>query len=562
MTVPTKMLAKGLTAPAKATPAHVVKLAPEGIVVAIVAVTGVVDAVDDLIVPGAFTHTLTVRRPKVVDDHEWKQKVGRVLHAEEWMPGDRRLPKRTKDGKPWPAEAGALVATMQYNLNSERGREAYEWVRFYAESNEAEYSIGYKVPPGKARKRADGVRVILMVDLFEFSHVLFGAAPLSMTLDVKGLHGATGGRVTKPAAGEAEETESYDDVDTPDPRKPWDDDESDEKEKAPTEAKTAASVLLEAKAGGLDRNRGNAEHLRRWFLSGAGGQIAWGTEGDWRACVAVASKHMTVEQAEGYCQLRHREATGMYTGDAEHLEGKSADQEVKAMSRMKGSYEERIALLEAAARDLLATVMNAKHEDVCVMTVATYATEAVFSVWNAGEQENYLIPYTAHDDGSVSLDEPSKVELELVAVPDGTHVPTDATPPADPVTDLEATIVDAMLAPISRLTSQEGKAADYARSALRDLLAVKGYPADDDEGEEEELFEAPAAAHGAAPDPSTMSDYNDELTDDLDDDLDAPAVELEDNAEPAEETVTVNPEDHFNLMDDLADDEDDEDDDA
>src|SRR3954470_560206 len=96
---------KGLTAPSKATPAKTVKLAPEGIVTAIVAVTGVTDAVDDLIVPGAFAHSLTVRRPKVVDDHEWKNKVGRVLHAEEWLPGDRRLPKRTKDGKPWPAEA-------------------------------------------------------------------------------------------------------------------------------------------------------------------------------------------------------------------------------------------------------------------------------------------------------------------------------------------------------------------------------------------------------------------------------------------------------------------------
>ena len=78
--------------------------------------------------------------------------------------------------------------------HSERGRESFEWVRFYADSNEAEFSIGYKVPDGKARKRRDGVRVILMVDLFEFSHVLFGAAPLSMALDVKTTHGLSGAR--------------------------------------------------------------------------------------------------------------------------------------------------------------------------------------------------------------------------------------------------------------------------------------------------------------------------------------------------------------------------------
>lgn len=176
---------KALPKSGRRSPARSVKLAPEGIVTAIVAVTGVVDEVDDLIVPGAFTETLRRRRPKVVWHHALNDPVGRVLHIEEWLPGDPRLPKKTKDGKPWPKEAGALVATMQFNLASQRGREVFEHVRFYFESGEAEFSIGYKVPPGKSARRRDGVRVILAIDLYELSPVLFGAAPLSMALDVK-----------------------------------------------------------------------------------------------------------------------------------------------------------------------------------------------------------------------------------------------------------------------------------------------------------------------------------------------------------------------------------------
>lgn len=184
--------------PADRLPKASTRLAPEGVVTAIVGVTGVVDHVDDLIVPGAFRRSLTVRRPKVVFHHEWKAFAGRVLHVEELLPGDRRLPAQTKDGQPWPREAGALVATMQFNLNAMGGREAYEWARFYSETNECEWSIGYKVVPEKVAKRAkDGVRLIYDLDVFELSLVLFGAASLSMTLDVKSADGEGGEHVER-----------------------------------------------------------------------------------------------------------------------------------------------------------------------------------------------------------------------------------------------------------------------------------------------------------------------------------------------------------------------------
>ncbi len=67
-------------------------------------------------------------------------------------------------------------------------------------------------------------------------------------------------------------------------------------------------------AGGADRNRGNAEELRRYWTRGKGAaKIRWGTPGDWTRCVRQLSKYMG-PRAKGYCQLRHKEATGVYTG--------------------------------------------------------------------------------------------------------------------------------------------------------------------------------------------------------------------------------------------------------
>ncbi|MER6109372.1 NUDIX domain-containing protein [Streptomyces hirsutus] len=148
---------------------------------AIYAVTGVVDEVNDLIVPGAFAHTLATRRVKAVWHHEWKDAVGVVLDVEEWMPGDRRF----ADVPDWPPEAGALVATVEYNRRTSKGRDTYEQVKQWHEHGEAAFSIGYRVPAEGATRRGDGVRVIHRLDLFEVSPVLHGAHPMTRALEVK-----------------------------------------------------------------------------------------------------------------------------------------------------------------------------------------------------------------------------------------------------------------------------------------------------------------------------------------------------------------------------------------
>lgn len=154
-----------------------------GVVSAIVSVTGIVDNVKDRILPGAYEKTLKKRKPKGVWHHSWLDPISKTLAAEELLPGHPDLPKSLPDGTPWPKEAGGLRIKTQFNLNTSKGRDSYENVIFYGD--EQEWSIGYQVPKGKATHTKDGIREIHELDLYEYSPVLFGAMPAARTLSVK-----------------------------------------------------------------------------------------------------------------------------------------------------------------------------------------------------------------------------------------------------------------------------------------------------------------------------------------------------------------------------------------
>lgn len=151
----------------------------DGIVEAIVSVTNVVDSVNDVIEPGAYKNTLRKRNPKGVWSHDTNIPVAKTLKVEELMPGDERLPDDLRQ-----QGAGALLVKMQFNLNTSRGRDAFHDVQFFAE--EQEWSIGYSVPEGKSTMdEKSGVRFIKQLELYEYSPVIFGAAPNTRTLSVK-----------------------------------------------------------------------------------------------------------------------------------------------------------------------------------------------------------------------------------------------------------------------------------------------------------------------------------------------------------------------------------------
>ncbi len=279
-----------------------------GIVRAIVSVTGIVDNVNDKIIPGAYTKTLQTRKPKGCWGHDWKTPVAKTLAIEELMPGDPRLPAGLKA-----LNAGALVVDMQFNLATERGRDAFGDVKFWGE--EGEWSIGYDAKkPGYSTTGADGIRQIKTLDLFEYSPVLFGAAPHTTTLALKDARGIDVVEIPDDALANAEVV-------------------------LPGEIRnTALAVAAMLGTKGIDTdpdpspNR-NAAKLRRYWTKGPGAaKIGWGSGGDFKRCVSHLRKYVGAG-AEGLCNVYHTSAMGAPPGKG-HKDGEVEDLEVKAYEAM------------------------------------------------------------------------------------------------------------------------------------------------------------------------------------------------------------------------------------
>lgn len=149
----------------------------QGIVECFVSGIGNKDSVGDIVLPGAFTSSLKRRKPRVVWGHDWNQPIGKVLEIYEVPKTDSRLPEKMKR-----AGIGGLFAKVQFNLNTERGREAFANVAFYG--MDQEWSIGYKTinadyDPGRQ------ANLLREVELYEVSPVLHGANQLTGTISVK-----------------------------------------------------------------------------------------------------------------------------------------------------------------------------------------------------------------------------------------------------------------------------------------------------------------------------------------------------------------------------------------
>lgn len=149
----------------------------QGIVECFVAGIGNKDSVGDICAPGCFTESLKRRRPRVVWGHNWNEPIGKVLEIYEVRPNDPRLPRKMQM-----AGIGGLFAKVQFNLKSERGKQAFADVAFFGE--EQEWSIGYKTLNADydASRQAN---VLREVELYEVSPVLHGANQLTGTISIK-----------------------------------------------------------------------------------------------------------------------------------------------------------------------------------------------------------------------------------------------------------------------------------------------------------------------------------------------------------------------------------------
>ena len=162
----------------KAAPQGMVNLdEAEGIVECFVAGIGNKDSVGDVCAPGAFGKSLIRRKPRVVWGHNWNDPIGKVLDMYEVQPSDPRLPNKMKA-----AGIGGLYARVQFNLKSEKGREAFANVAFFGE--EQEWSIGYKTINAKFDPQMQA-NILYEVELYEVSPVLHGANQLTGTISIK-----------------------------------------------------------------------------------------------------------------------------------------------------------------------------------------------------------------------------------------------------------------------------------------------------------------------------------------------------------------------------------------
>jgi hypothetical protein len=157
----------------------------EGTVEILAGVTNIVDHVGDVVEPGAYARTLKERNPKGCKSHDHKTPLAKTIKAEEYLPGDPRLPKKYHE-----LGAGALYVKLQYNMEVPASADEYRMVKFMGE--DGEWSIGYDCSgkKGKAVKNPKtGYRHIKDLTLYEVSSVLAGAAPHTGTLNVKSMSG-------------------------------------------------------------------------------------------------------------------------------------------------------------------------------------------------------------------------------------------------------------------------------------------------------------------------------------------------------------------------------------
>ena len=149
--------------------------AAEGIVEAYVNSMGVVDHDGEIIEMGAFDQSIQKGGQSVAWFHDQSAPVGKVIDA---------APIQLSQDDETARQQGRLKAVMQFNLNTQRGRDAFADVEF---GSVKEWSVGFRALEDDL-ERLDGgenVRVIKKLDWVEVSPVLRGASPDTQTITAK-----------------------------------------------------------------------------------------------------------------------------------------------------------------------------------------------------------------------------------------------------------------------------------------------------------------------------------------------------------------------------------------
>lgn len=136
----------------------------QGEITALVSCFNNTDFANEKVMPGAFKNSLGRKLPRGVWAHDWSQPIAKTLEARE-----------TDEG---------LVIKGQFNLDTQRGREAFSDIKFGIID---EFSIGYRVVKDSFDAESKDIRQLDEVDLYEWSPVLVGMNPATTLLSVKEL---------------------------------------------------------------------------------------------------------------------------------------------------------------------------------------------------------------------------------------------------------------------------------------------------------------------------------------------------------------------------------------
>jgi phage head maturation protease len=163
--------------------------AAQGIVEHLVTVFGVFDEGHDISHPGSFAKTLNERggKVRVVDSHNYDsvmRVIGKPLDIKEV--GRDSLPQEVR--QLYPEASGGVLARTQFLMNTPEGRGVFD--RLAAEAIE-EWSYGYDtVVTDFDKVIVDGeervARNLREIKLYEYSPVLWGMNPATVTMSAKG----------------------------------------------------------------------------------------------------------------------------------------------------------------------------------------------------------------------------------------------------------------------------------------------------------------------------------------------------------------------------------------
>jgi HK97 family phage prohead protease len=146
----------------------------QGVIEAIVSVFSNTDSGNEKVMPGFFTKSIERKLPKGVWAHDWKQPIAKTLEAKELLPGDPQLPDSLK-------LLGGAYIKGQFNLDTQRGREAYSDIKFGIVD---EFSIGYRVVKD-GKDKESGARELIEGEWKEWSPVLVGMNDQTALISIK-----------------------------------------------------------------------------------------------------------------------------------------------------------------------------------------------------------------------------------------------------------------------------------------------------------------------------------------------------------------------------------------